>query len=156
MHKRKKKVIVSACILGELCRYDGETKEIIEVIEALREEYEIIPFCPEAPLFGTPRERINVVEVEEKNRIITDLTQEDVTEVLEREVNAFIALHPEVDKIVLKSKSPSCGYQTTPILNKKREVIKFGSGVAATLFKEHYVEIQIEDERSFVSSICSV
>ena len=55
-----KKAIVSACLLGEYCRYDGKTKKDNTVVQALK-DYEIIPFCPEAPLFGTPRERINVM-----------------------------------------------------------------------------------------------
>ena len=46
----KKKVIISACLLGEYCRYDGKTKKVNEIIEAYK-DYEIIPFCPEAPIF---------------------------------------------------------------------------------------------------------
>jgi uncharacterized protein YbbK (DUF523 family) len=146
----KKKAIVSACILGEFCRYDGKTKEISEVIEALR-EYDIIAFCPEAPLFGTPRQRINVVEIEGENRIITDVTQEDVTALLETEINAFLALNPQVDRIILKSKSPSCGYKTTPILNQNREVIKLGSGIAAKILEKYFEDIIVEDEISYLS-----
>jgi uncharacterized protein YbbK (DUF523 family) len=143
-----KKAIVSACILGEYCRYDGKTKKLNAVTEALK-EYEIIPFCPEAPLFGTPRERINVVDVDGQNRIITDETNKDVTLRLEEEIAAFIKLHPEVDKIVLKSKSPSCGYHTTPILNAEKEVLKIGNGIAASMINRHYKGILIEDENLF-------
>jgi len=145
----KKKVIVSACILGEYCRYDGKTKKIDAVEEALK-EYEIIPFCPEAPLFSTPRERINVLHVKGKNRIVTDETNRDVTKLLEDEINAFIAAHPQVDRIVLKSKSPSCGYGTTPILDEQKEVIALGNGIAAELMQAYYKDIQIEDEHSFM------
>jgi uncharacterized protein YbbK (DUF523 family) len=145
----KKKVIVSACILGEYCRYDGKTKKLNAVTEAL-EGYEIIPFCPEAPLFGTPRERINVVEVDGENRIITDETNNDVTLRLEEEITAFINKHPTVDRIILKSKSPSCGYHTTPILNRKKELLKLGSGIAAEMLSRHFNNTPIEDENSFV------
>jgi uncharacterized protein YbbK (DUF523 family) len=144
---KKKKAIVSACILGEFCRYDGKTKQINEVIEALC-EYEIIPFCPEAPLFGTPRERISVVEINGQNRIISDVTQRDVTAALKEEINVFTALHPQADRIILKSKSPSCGYGTTPILNQEKEVIKIGSGIAAEVFNDKYTNLTIEDENS--------
>lgn len=47
-----KKVIISACLLGEYCRYDGKTKSEQNVIDKFK-DCEIIPFCPEAPLFGT-------------------------------------------------------------------------------------------------------
>jgi uncharacterized protein YbbK (DUF523 family) len=144
----KKKVIISACILGEYCRYDGKTKEINAVIEAYK-EYEIIPFCPEAPLFGTPRERISVVEVDGENRIITDETHRDVTQRLEDEINSFIETNPEADAIVLKSKSPSCGLETTPILDAQRKRIKVGSGIAAIIFKDFYKNLSIDDETNF-------
>ena len=141
----KKKVIVSACLLGHLCRYDGKTKKTTEVVDALS-EYEIIPFCPEAPLFGTPRQRISVVEVEGKRRIITDETQKDVTELLRDEILHFIEENSQVDKIVLKSKSPSCGVGTTPILNSKREKIAQGNGIAGDIFLEKFSHIELEDE----------
>jgi len=143
----KKKVIVSACLLGHLCRYDGKTKKTTEVVDALS-EYEIIPFCPEAPLFGTPRQRISVVEVEGKRRIITDETQKDVTELLRDEILHFIEENSQVDKIVLKSKSPSCGVGTTPILNMQREKIAQGNGIAGDIFLENFPNIELENEMS--------
>jgi len=145
----KKKVIISACILGEYCRYDGKTKEIDEVKEAFK-DYEIIPFCPEAPLFGTPRERINIMEIAGKQRIITDETNVDVTELLEAEIEKFIKVHPHADAIVLKSKSPSCGNGTTPILNEKKEIISFGDGIAAAMFKKYYNDTPLFDEETFI------
>ena len=148
MSSAKKKVIISACLLGEFCRYDGKTKQVNAVIEAYK-EYEIIPFCPEAPLFGTPRERINVIEVNGKNRIITDSTNIDVSLRLEKEITEFCAKHPDIDAIVLKSKSPSCGYKTTPILNIKKEVIKVGNGISIEILKNYYKDIKIENELSF-------
>jgi len=145
----KKKVIISACLLGEYCRYDGKTKAVNTVIEAFK-EYEIIPFCPEAPLFGTPRERINVVEVAGENRIITDETQRDVTLRLEDEINNFCDNNPKIDAIVLKSKSPSCGFRTTPILNQEKKIVSYGDGIAATIFQNKYKTLLIEDENNFL------
>ena len=147
MSSVKKRVIISACLLGELCRYDGKTKVVNAVMEAYK-DYEIIPFCPEAPLFGTPRERISVVKVDGENRIIKDVTQKDVTELLEEEIHSFIDKYPDVDAIVLKSKSPSCGYKTTPILDEKRELLSYGDGIAAKIFQTRYKNTPIKDENS--------
>ena len=141
----KKKVIISACLLGHLCRYDGKTKKTTEVIDALN-DYEIIPFCPEAPLFGTPRDRISVIEVDGNNRIIVDKTKKDVTSVLEDEINRFVSINLDIEKIVLKSKSPSCGYGTTPILNADREFLYYGNGIAAEIFLGKFSNIEIIDE----------
>ena len=148
MSSVKKKVIISACILGEYCRYDGKTKEISRVAKAY-EGWEIIPFCPEAPLFGTPRERINVVDVNGENRIITDESMKDVTELLRSEIEQFCKEHSDPDAIVLKAKSPSCGYGTTPILDQDKNEIKKGNGIAADIFLQKYPKIALKSEKDF-------
>ena len=145
MLNSKPKVIISACLLGHLCRYDAKTKQANEILDAFN-EYEIIPFCPEAPVFGTPRERINVIRTDGKNKIITDETDKDVTQLLEDEIQSFIKLHPDAQKIVLKSKSPSCGLGTTPILDKQKNIVSFGNGIAAEIFLKEYRGVSITDE----------
>ena len=137
-------MIVSACLLGENCRYDGRTKKQPQIEEKLS-EYELIPFCPEAPVFGTPRARIDVVDFGDERRIIQAQTGEDVTVLLQEEIEKFIEKHSNVEKIVLKSKSPSCGNGTTPILNQEGKEIARGDGIAAEMFKQHY-DVMIEDE----------
>ena len=144
----KKRVIISACLLGEVCRYDGKTKKVNAVVDAYK-EYEIIPFCPEAPLFGTPRERISVVEVGSEQSIITDESRVDVTQKLLQEIDTFLESQKDIDAIVLKSKSPSCGYGTTPILNENREVIKYGNGIAPLRFQHYFPDVAIFDENRF-------
>jgi len=141
----KPKAIVSACLLGEYCRYDGKTKQVDEVIESLK-GYEIIPFCPEAPIFGTPRQRINVVRIDGQDRIITDETNIDVTKLLEDEIHSFIKDNPQADKIILKSKSPSCGLGTTPILDEKKDIIANGNGIAAEIFLKYFLSTDIIQE----------
>ncbi|EDZ63786.1 protein containing DUF523 [Sulfurimonas gotlandica GD1] len=145
----RKKVIISACLLGHLCRYDGKTKKTNEIVEAFK-AYEIIPFCPEAPIFGTPRQRISVVQIDGKNLIITDETNEDVTQKLEDEINSFIKKYPDAHNIILKSKSPSCGFGTTPILNEQREILNYSNGIAAQIFQNNYINTKIEDENSYL------
>ena len=134
---RKKKAIVSACLLGETVRYDGTTKINNAVIEALK-EYEIIPFCPEDPVMGTPRERISVIKVGDDYKIITDNSKIEVTTALKLQTQKMIEAHPNADIVVLKSKSPSCGLGTTPILDPSGEELKKGNGVAAELFSKQF------------------
>jgi uncharacterized protein YbbK (DUF523 family) len=141
-----KKAIVSACLLGKYCRYDGKTKKDNSVVEFLK-DYEIIPFCPEAPVFGTPREKINVVDIDSKERIITDTTNIDVTNKLKDEINKFISSHTKADLIILKSKSPSCGINTTPILDKDKNIIRYGSGIGAKMLAQNY-NCKIVDEKN--------
>ena len=51
----KEKILVSACLLGAPCRYDGKSKPVDKVIE-LEKKYTLIPFCPEVEGgLSTPR-----------------------------------------------------------------------------------------------------
>ena len=134
----KKKAIVSACLLGEFVRYDGATKVNSAVLDALK-EYEIIPFCPEDPIMGTPRERISVIKTDNSYKVITDESNIEITTALKRQTEQIINSHVDVDIVVLKSKSPSCGLGTTPILNVSKEEIAKGDGIAAYLFRKKFV-----------------
>ena len=137
----KKVAIVSACLLGEYCRYDGKTKKYAGIFEKLK-GYEVIPFCPEAPLLGTPRERISVVE----GRVLADVSKKDVTDLIVEQTEKLFTLEPEL--IILKSKSPSCGLGTTPHLDSEGSVVKYGDGKAAELIKKHFKNATILDENS--------
>lgn len=143
----KKKVLISACLLGEMCRYDGATKINNEVLEKFKDD-KVIPFCPEAPVLGTPRERISVIFKDKTYKVITDESNKDVTSLIEEQVDILIAAHPDLDIIVLKSKSPSCGLGTTPILNEDKKILMYDDGIAASRLKEKYPNIKIMDELS--------
>ncbi len=81
---KKEKIIVSACLLGEKCRYDGIIIENGE-ISKLAEKFELIPVCPEV-LGGlpVPRPRAEIESgdghtVLEGNSKIIDKLGNDVT-----------------------------------------------------------------------------
>ena len=63
---------------------------------------------------------------------------------------SFIKQYPDADRIVLKSKSPSCGLGTTPILNTQKEKLHNGNGIAADIFQKQYQNTLIEDENSYI------
>ena len=141
------KVAISSCLLGEVCRYDGCAKKDPKIPELYR-DWEIVSFCPEAPVLGTPRERISVIFENKEHRVIGDESGRDVTEILRTETQKLIDAHPDLDKIVLKSKSPSCGIGTTPILKSNRELLCYDNGVAAEMLLEYFSEIDIVDENN--------
>lgn len=149
----KKKVAVSACLLGEKCRYDGTTKEDNAVIEMFKDD-EIIPFCPEAPVLGTPRERISVIFKNKQYRLVGDESGNDYKQAIEEQVDLLMQEHPDLELIVLKSKSPSCGLGTTPILNEKRDILVFDDGIAVQRLKEKYPNVRITDESNIKEIRC--
>jgi len=143
---KKKKAIVSACLLGATVRYDGKTKKDEALLEKLK-DYEIIPFCPEDPIMGTPRERISVIYDDGRYKVVTDNSNVEITTALKLQTQQVLDLYGDAEIVVLKSKSPSCGLGTTPILNSDKEEIKKGNGAAAQLFKEHFAG-EIYDEHT--------
>lgn len=100
-------VLVSACLLGTDCKYNGGNNYNPDVVK-LKEKYKIIPVCPEK--FGgltAPREP---AEIKEGNVYLKDGT--DVTEqFLNGAAKALVTARVNGCKYaVLKSRSPSCGY----------------------------------------------
>ncbi len=140
----KEKIIVSACLLGEFCRYDGQTKED-SALKIWLEDKEVIPFCPEDPVLGTPREAITVVQTEDGFRLQSVHHQKDVTDAIKEETLRVLASNQGVNQAILKSKSPSCGCGTTPIYNQSGVQIGLGDGLAATLLKKNSYTIRDEN-----------
>ena len=100
-------ILISACLLGLPCRYDGASKPCADA-EKLRKRHTLIPFCPEC-MGGlpTPREPSEIVEDRVVNR-----AGRDVTEEYRRGAEGALALCRMYgcDCAVLKEKSPSCGH----------------------------------------------
>lgn len=100
-------ILISACLLGEACRYDGKSVPCPAAV-ALAERREVVPICPEV-MGGLPTPRIPS-ELEPNGRVV-NARGRDVTNAFERGAQAVAALAKErgCTKAVLKSRSPSCG-----------------------------------------------
>ena len=100
------RILISACLLGTCCRYDGGGNRQ-EWAEELGRRYELVPVCPEQ-LGGLapprpPAERLG-------NRVVTNAGG-DVTDAYEKGAAEALALARLLDcqAAVLKERSPSCG-----------------------------------------------
>ena len=104
--KAMENLIISACLLGVSCRYDGKSKPLPEM-EKLMEKYNLIPVCAE--IMGglpTPRVPAEIISGKVINREGRDVTAEyckGAEEVL-RLAKLF-----GCKKALLKERSPSCG-----------------------------------------------
>jgi len=138
------KILVSACLLGCACRYDGASKPCQKVIDLAKDNV-LIPICPEQ-MGGLTTPRIPSERQPGKDLILMkDGT--DVTENYKRgvEISLNIAKLNNVDYAILKSGSPSCGkgriYDGTFTGNKIP-----GNGITAeTLLKEGFKVITEEE-----------
>lgn len=108
-----KRILVSACLLGEDCKYNGGNNfnqtlaEYIARQKAVHEGFEVIPVCPEV-LGGlsTPRIPAEIV-----NGIVTNKNGESVDKEfrLGAERALAIAKENQITIAILQSRSPSCG-----------------------------------------------
>jgi len=101
------RLLVSACLLGVYCRYDGKTKENTD-IHKLMKKHTLIPVCPEI-MGGLPTPR---TAVEIQNGLAINKDGEDVTKQFERGAKEVLRLAKlyECDGAILKERSPSCGH----------------------------------------------
>lgn len=100
------KILVSACLLGINCRYDGKNAYHKEIRTLCKKSY-VLFACPEQ-LGGltTPRSK-NII----KGKKIMNELGVDVTKNFYRGAREFLKIAQRfgVKKLILKSKSPSCG-----------------------------------------------
>ena len=133
----KEKLLISACLMGENCKYNGGNN-YLPTVDALKEHYDLIPVCPERD-GGLPTPRVPAERV--GDRVITR-DGEDVTSQYVRgaELALQTAQQHSCTKALLKERSPSCGcgliydgtftHTTVP-----------GDGVTAQLLKEHGISV---------------
>ncbi len=102
----REKLLVSACLLGENCKYSGGNN-YSPAVAALGERYELIPVCPEV-LGGLPTPRPPAERTGERvmGRDGTDVT---AAFRLGAERALETALAQGITRAVLKERSPSCG-----------------------------------------------
>ena len=99
-------IIVSACLLGENCKYNGGNNRNERVLRYVA-DHEVIPVCPEV-MGGLPCPRKPVEWVGE--RVLTR-DGEDCTAAFVSGVGKVLALIGErhIDLAILQSRSPTCG-----------------------------------------------
>lgn len=100
------KVLVSACLLGINCKYDGGNNKNEKVLKYL-EDKEVIPICPEI-MGGLPTPR---TPAEQKDGKVYNKDEMDVTKEFLKGADEVIYLAKlfDVRKAILKARSPSCG-----------------------------------------------
>ncbi len=136
-------IIVSACLAGYRCRYDGKIIPDEEIVALVKEDG-AIPVCPEM-MGGLPCPRVPAERTKDGLRVVTR-EGKDVTEAFT--CGAFEALRMAklygCDRAILKAKSPSCGcgqiYDGT-----FSGTLRSGDGVTAELFKENGITVLVKD-----------
>jgi uncharacterized protein YbbK (DUF523 family) len=147
--------LVSACLLGMKCKWNGKTKPNKKIIELARRET-LIPVCPEQ-LGGlpTPRKPCGIFGgegedvLDGKAKVLSVGEGEDFTKnfIKGAEETLKIARFLGIKEAILKQGSPSCGSGRTWQLDKKLENWKVeGNGVTAALLKRHGIKVMTQED----------
>ena len=137
------KILVSACLLGEPCRYDGKSKPS-EAIRALAEQHTLIPICPEVMGgLSTPR---SPSEIQPDGRVV-NREGADVSGNYLRGAELSLALAREhgCALAILKEKSPSCGNREVYDGSFSGKLIP-GQGICARLLEANGIRVIGESE----------
>lgn len=137
-------VLISACLLGMACRYDGKIKTY-EAIDTLMEEVQItfIPVCPEqAGGLATPR-----AAAERSGKLVITADGKDVTAQYEHGAAEALrlAVRYQCAYAVLKERSPSCGSKRIYDGTFTR-TLRDGTGVTAALLTANGITVFDETE----------
>ena len=140
------KYIVSACLVGINCKYDGKNNYNKE-IEKLVYDGQAIPLCPEVMGgLSTPRVPSEIIVIDGEERVISkegiDVTSEFL---LGAKKTLEVAQILNINTAILQKRSPSCGVYEIYDGSHTNKIIK-GEGITTKLLKKHNINVITEDE----------
>jgi uncharacterized protein YbgA (DUF1722 family)/uncharacterized protein YbbK (DUF523 family) len=140
---------ISACLLGEQVRFDGGHKRDAFLTETFGRFVEWVSVCPEVECgFGTPREAMRLVRVEQGVRLLTVKTGIDLTGPMERFSQSRVAAlaAENLSGYVLKKDSPSCGLERVKVYDRHGSPARSGRGLFAAALVQAYPYLPVEEE----------
>lgn len=134
-------ILISACLVGINCKYNGKNNYNKKAMELVKNG-QAIPICPEQ-LGGlsTPRNPAEIKTINGEQCVI-DNSNKDVTDSFVKGANEVLKLVHElnVEKVILQSRSPSCGVGKIYSGNFDGNLID-GNGILAQLLLDNNIEV---------------
>jgi uncharacterized protein YbbK (DUF523 family) len=149
---RPELTLVSACLAGRACRYDGSSNEASEISRLVADGRAVL-VCPEEDGgLGTPRPPAEIEGgdgndvLEGRARVVTKAGQDVTDAYLAGARHALeVAQKAGVTRAILKSRSPSCGRGAIYDGSFSR-TLQVGDGVTAALLASHGIAIVSEED----------
>ncbi len=138
---------ISSCLLGQKVRYDGTDKRDRFLTGTLGRYFEFVPICPEVAVgLGVPRPPIRLVGNTKAPRAIdVENPALDVTRKLSAYGRQQARALNNISGYILKSRSPSCGVESTKVFSRSGRV-KRGRGIYAAAFMAARPLLPVEEE----------
>ena len=142
---------VSQCLLGDAVRYDGQSKSNTIVLERFSDIFNLVPICPEVEAgFGVPRPPVELTGNINKPRLTgRDDTSLDVTTTMTTYCQNKPAELKHLVGFIFKSRSPSCGLNTTPVFLNKKCLSETSRGIFARAITSQMPELPVIEESAF-------
>jgi len=140
---------VSACLLGEKVRYDGQHARDHFLTDTFGRFVDWVPVCPEVECgLGVPREPIRLEGDPDDPRLVTVRTKQDLTARMKAWAKARVReLEKEdLDGYIFKSGSPSSGMERVKVYDERGVPRKVGVGMFARAFMDRFPLLPVEDE----------
>jgi uncharacterized protein YbbK (DUF523 family) len=142
--------LVSSCLAGIDCRFNGANNLDVKIAKLVKEGT-AIALCPEV-LGGLPipREPCEIIQTSDKKRKVISKSGKDFTKFyLKGAVKTYkICKICGVEKAILKSRSPSCGYGKIYDGTFKGKLIE-GNGLTSELLSKNGIEIFNEENWTY-------
>lgn len=117
-----RKVAISACLLGEKCRYDANDNKSEILLEKLQ-GHTLIPFCPEDYAFGSPRSTMDLIDTFHGHKAISNESGVDLSSPIIAYATHFFDTHKELDLFIGKDRSPSCGVCSAKLYDSDKNLL---------------------------------
>lgn len=139
---------ISRCLLGDAVRYDGQSKANHLIIEKLTQIFEFVPVCPEVEAgLSIPRPPVRLTGSIENPRITgRDDPSIDVTDILQQYCRTKPAELKHLAGFIFKSRSPSCGLNSTPVFIDEKSVTETSRGIFARNLCENYPNLAVIED----------
>jgi len=144
------KVGVSACLLGERVRYDGDHKHDRYITETLGKLFTFVAVCPEVESgMSTPREAMRLEGDPAAPRLMTHRTRIDKTEQMLAYCKKKVRMLEKegVYGFIFKENSPSSGLYQVKVYNEMTGIFtKSGSGLFASAVARYFPQLPLEED----------
>ncbi len=139
---------VSQCLLGDAVRYDGHSKPNSIVIKKLNKLFKLISICPEVEAgLSVPRPPVQLTGNIENPELIGRYDPTiDITAIMQTYCQTKVTELKNLSGFILKSRSPSCGLNSTPVYIDGRCVSETGRGIFAKKLCETYPELPVIED----------
>jgi len=139
---------VSQCLLGDAVRYDGRSKANQIVLEELSQRFKLIPVCPEVEAgLSIPRPPVQLTgSIENPKLTGRDDPSIDITTIMLHYCNTKPAELKHLEGFIFKSRSPSCGLNSTPVFKNGVCFTETGRGIFAKRLCETYPDLAVIED----------